>query len=133
MDVDFTFSPKKIGSYEVLLEITPPQKCCNHVFHTSDLGFGVVKESVIPEWVRNNAGWWANSKISDDTYIDGMQFLITKGIITIPETKIIPEEPKIISEWVRNNADLWSRDLISNYEFARGLQELVANRIINIP
>jgi len=131
-DVNFTFSPKKIGSHEMVLEITPPRKCCGHVFDMRDLEFGVVKEPVIPEWVRNNADWWANGQISDDTYTDGMQFLIAEGIIAIPETKITPEETKTISEWVRNNADWWSRDLISNYEFTKGLQVLISNGVIKI-
>jgi hypothetical protein len=35
----------------------------------------------IPSWIKNNAGWWANEKISDDDFIQGMQFLVQKGIL----------------------------------------------------
>ena len=37
----------------------------------------------IPDWVRNNAGWWAEGAIADSDFISGIQYLITKGIMTI--------------------------------------------------
>lgn len=37
----------------------------------------------IPEWIKNNARWWATGQISDETFVDGIQYLINKGIITI--------------------------------------------------
>ena len=37
----------------------------------------------VPEWVKNNAGWWANEQISDSAFIDGIEFLIKEGIIQI--------------------------------------------------
>lgn len=36
----------------------------------------------IPDWVRNNAGWWADGLISDDDFTMGIQWLIHNGIIT---------------------------------------------------
>jgi len=38
--------------------------------------------SSIPDWVRNNAGWWAQGLISDDDFTNGIQWLIQNGIIT---------------------------------------------------
>lgn len=35
----------------------------------------------IPEWVRNTAGWWSEGLISDDEYLDSIQYLINQGII----------------------------------------------------
>ena len=37
----------------------------------------------IPEWVKNNAGWWAEGSIDDDSFIQGIQFLIQVGLIQI--------------------------------------------------
>ena len=37
----------------------------------------------IPEWVKNNAGWWADDQIPDSAFIDGIEFLIKDGIIKI--------------------------------------------------
>ena len=37
----------------------------------------------IPVWIKNNAGWWAEGSIDDDSFIQGMQFLIREGIIHV--------------------------------------------------
>ena len=37
----------------------------------------------IPDWVRNNAGWWADGQIDDNTFANGIQFLIKEGIISV--------------------------------------------------
>jgi len=39
------------------------------------------QEPKIPEWVKNNAKWWADKEISDEEFINGMQFLIKNQII----------------------------------------------------
>ena len=37
----------------------------------------------IPSWIKNNAGWWADGSIDDDSFIQGTQFLIKQGILQI--------------------------------------------------
>ena len=37
----------------------------------------------IPEWVKNNAGWWANGEIDDASFVSGIEFMISDGIIVI--------------------------------------------------
>ena len=37
----------------------------------------------IPEWVKNNAGWWADGAIGDSDFVQGIQFLIKEGIMSI--------------------------------------------------
>ena len=37
----------------------------------------------IPGWIKNNAGWWANGKIDDNSFVQGMQFLIKQGLMKI--------------------------------------------------
>ncbi|MHA2404769.1 MAG: hypothetical protein ACXADH_17365 [Candidatus Kariarchaeaceae archaeon] len=37
----------------------------------------------LPDWVKNNAAWWAQGLISDDEYIQGIQFLVEQGIIDV--------------------------------------------------
>ena len=37
----------------------------------------------IPEWIKNNAGWWADGAIDDNSFVQGIQFLIKEGIMTI--------------------------------------------------
>ncbi len=37
----------------------------------------------IPDWIKNNAGWWANGQISDKDFVSGIQYLIENGIMKI--------------------------------------------------
>lgn len=37
----------------------------------------------IPEWIKNNAGWWADGLISDDEFLLGMQYLIEHGVLQV--------------------------------------------------
>ena len=37
----------------------------------------------IPQWIRDNAKWWSEGLITDQDYINGLQFLIQKGIIKV--------------------------------------------------
>jgi len=40
----------------------------------------------IPEWIKNNAGWWSEDLITEKEFIDGLQWLISNGIIQVTET-----------------------------------------------
>ena len=40
-------------------------------------------ESGIPEWVKNNAGWWIEGKISDTEFTMALQYLVKIGIINV--------------------------------------------------
>lgn len=37
----------------------------------------------IPKWIRDNARMWADGKISDEEYVDGLQYLISQGILVV--------------------------------------------------
>ena len=37
----------------------------------------------IPDWVKNNAGWWANGDIDDNSFVQGIQFMIKEGLMKI--------------------------------------------------
>ena len=37
----------------------------------------------IPDWVKNNAGWWAEDQIDDKTFATGIEYLIRIGLIEI--------------------------------------------------
>ncbi len=40
----------------------------------------------IPEWIKSNAGWWSEDLITEKEFIDGLQWLISNGIIQVTET-----------------------------------------------
>jgi len=39
--------------------------------------------SSIPEWIKNNAEWWIEGKISDTEFTLALQYLVKTGIITV--------------------------------------------------
>jgi len=39
--------------------------------------------SGVPDWVKNNAKWWADGQISDGDFVKGIQYLVKQGIIQI--------------------------------------------------
>lgn len=50
------------------------------------ISYFYVKESTltkIPFWIKNNARWWADDKISDTDFVSGLQYLIDKKIFQI--------------------------------------------------
>jgi len=42
-----------------------------------------IDETSIPAWIKNNAGWWATDQIDDSTFMQGIQYLVQKGIIVV--------------------------------------------------
>ena len=42
-------------------------------------------EDVVPSWIKNNAGWWADDEIDDFTFAQGIGFLIKNKIIQIDD------------------------------------------------
>jgi len=37
----------------------------------------------IPVWIKNNAGWWADGQIDDNSFVSGIQYLVKVGIIQV--------------------------------------------------
>jgi len=37
----------------------------------------------VPAWIKNNAGWWANDEIDDDTFVNTITYLIQQGLIQV--------------------------------------------------
>jgi len=40
-------------------------------------------QSNVPDWVKNNAVWWADGSISENDFLKGMQWLINEEIIQV--------------------------------------------------
>jgi len=43
----------------------------------------VSAQVTIPDWIKNNAGWWADGHIDDGSFVSGLQWLISNGIMKI--------------------------------------------------
>ena len=59
--------------------------------------------SAVPEWIKNNAGWWAEGQIDDTSFLQGIQFLIKNGIIVLEDNEIKSEdEIQRRADWIWN-------------------------------
>jgi len=93
-----------------------------------------VSSSSIPEWIKSNAGWWANGEIDDTTFVQGIQFLIKEGILNIPPTTPGPGSGgNEIPEWIKSNAGWWANGEIDDTTFVQGIQFLIKEGILQIP
>jgi len=88
-------------------------------------------EIILPDWIKNNAGWWATDLITDQDFSLGIEFMIKEGFIKIPITEAAAQTSSEIPGWVKNNASWWSDGLISDEEFVNGLQFLISVGIIS--
>ncbi len=86
----------------------------------------------IPEWIKNNADWWATDKIDDATFVSGIEFLIKNNMIEISNSSPTDKTTDEIPEWIKNNADWWAQGLLSDDEFLKGIQYLVEHGIIQV-
>jgi len=86
----------------------------------------------IPSWVKSNAGWWADGQIGDSDFVSGIQYLISQGIMDIPETKSGQSTGEEIPSWVKNNAGWWADGQIGDSDFVSGIQYLITNGILAV-
>jgi len=50
---------------------------------TVPLAQHVQAESLVPDWIKSNAGWWADGTVDDATFLNGIKFLIENDIINV--------------------------------------------------
>ena len=79
----------------------------------------------IPEWVKNNAGWWADDEIPNSAFNDGIEFFIKEGIIVVQIGESGEQSGTNVPEWVKNNAGWWADGQIDDKTFATGIEFLI--------
>ena len=89
-------------------------------------------QTSIPAWIKNNAGWWADGQIDDSSFVSGIQWLISNGIMSIPPTEQGAGSDNVIPGWIKNNAGWWADGQIDDSSFVSGLQWLISNGIMTI-
>jgi len=90
-------------------------------------------DTLIPEWVKDQSKWWVNGAISDDEFIQAIQYLMEKETIVIPN---LPESgqqaPGPIPHWIWQMTKWWTNGQTTDLEFANALEYLVEKGIIKI-
>jgi len=79
-----------------------------------------------------NAGWWSGGQINDDSFVNGIKYLIQEDIMRIPETRAGTGTSQVIPSWIKTNADWWSQGQISDETFVNGMQWLIEHGVMRI-
>jgi len=103
-----------------------------NIIPTPNSPYAVVSSPIpIPGWIKNTAKWWSQGTLSDNEFIQGIQYLVSHGIVKIPETQQATTHASQIPQWVKSNAGWWADGQISDQEFVKGIQYLISSGIIN--
>jgi len=101
----------------------------------TDKPFDYKKQNIgnVPEWVKDSTNWWTLTKISDQDFLNSLEYMIENKIIEIPENKISENENELkMMSWIRNNLSIWSQNASSDEGFFKSTQWLIKNKLINI-
>jgi len=97
---------------------------------TSVLPFSNAEE--LPEWIKNSARWWSEGNIDDNSYAEGLEFLINEGIIKIPPSHYGLEKTTQIPKWIKDVARWWSEGQVSDNDYLNAIQYMIEHGIISI-
>ena len=131
------FNFKSVGKYKMTLAIfshgLDNLQTFSGISSTSfDIGSGSGSNQ-IPSWIKNNAGWWSDGSIDDNSFVQGIQYLIKEGIMKIPQTaQDSGSGSNQIPSWIKNNAGWWSDGQIDDSSFVQGIQYLIKEGIMRI-
>jgi len=86
----------------------------------------------MPDWIKNNAGWWAEGQIDDASFLQGISYLIQNNIIVVSPTDAGSESSSTIPDWVKNNAGWWATDRIGDEAFVNAITYLIQQGLIQV-
>ncbi len=90
-------------------------------------------DAEIPDWIKSNAGWWADGQIDDNSFVQGIQFLIKEGLMKIPATEQgSVSQDNQIPDWIKSNAGWWADGQIDDNSFVQGIQFLIKEGLMKI-
>ncbi len=102
--------------------------------HVSDNALISQADAEIPEWIKSNAGWWADGQIDDGSFVEGMQFLIKEGFMKVDviEQGSALQADAEIPEWIKSNAGWWADGQIDDGSFVEGMQFLIKEGFMSV-
>ena len=89
-------------------------------------------EFTVPNWVKNNAGWWSDDKIPDSAFIETIEFLIKDEIIIVKIPDLDSEAVEEVPGWVKNIAGWWAEDKIHDIAFVNAIKYLISQGIVYV-
>ena len=87
----------------------------------------------VPVWVKSVVILWGIEKITDNDFLNILEYLIKNDIIEIPEESFFEntKELKMLS-WIKGNLNLWGQGEVPNSEFFKNINWLIENKFIKL-
>ena len=92
------------------------------------------EEVQLPDWIKNVAGWWSNDMISENEFLNAIEYLVNNNIIPLDAIPCTPfaENSTAVPSWIKNNAGWWATEQITDTAFYTGIKYLIDEQIIFI-
>ena len=87
--------------------------------------------SLIPEWVKNVAGFWHDGSINDASFLEGISYLIQNNIVIVPTTES-GSGGGAVPDWVKNTAGWWADDTIDDETFVNAITYSIQQGLIQV-
>lgn len=131
--VEFIQSMDEMGFWHVAFSVGPTSQ---GVLKISGFEEGLPPElPLVPQWIKTNAGWWSEGKIHDSEFLEGIDFLLEKGIV-VPQKKEVPATAAAASwtipQWVKAVSGWWSEGKISDEVFVNAISYLIDLQVIRV-
>ena len=128
--IEFIQSMDEMGFWHVAFSVEPQSQ---GILEISGFDKGLPPElPTVPVWVKQNADWWATAQIPDSEFLEGIDFLFEKQILSVPTREAVTESEWKIPEWVQTPASWWYEEKISDEQFLNIIENLVKREIIVI-
>jgi len=108
-----------------------PSRSFGTIGGSSTISGIIPSEETVPDWIRSTALWWSEDLISDDEFVNGIQYLINEEIIQI-SAKSKSSEPTlpVVPSWIKDTAGWWGTNQVSDSDFINGIKWLIENGIL---
>ena len=113
---------KIIDEINIKYRFTPTEKTLPNI---------VKNNGEVPIWVKGVVSLWGVEKITDEDFLNMLEYLVKNDIIKIPKENVFEstKELKMLS-WVRGNLNIWSQGEVPNSEFFKNMNWLIQNKFI---
>ena len=113
----------KPGKYKVVLEIFGSKAETDIVINpSSQKQSDMSSANHIPIWFKSAAKNWSQGKISDDEFMQAVQYLTKQGILKVPYYNSPATSTQSLLSWIKTSASAWSDGKISDAEFENALK-----------
>ena len=138
-EIDFIVNETGTANYLIYVYglakdgVVPPPDERDFLLVPLEIHPGLDASPTIPSWIKNTALWWAEGQIDDESFIQGLQYLIAEGILSVPDAEPSGDAGDgAIPSWIKNTALWWAEGQIDDESFIQGLQFLIRSGILQV-